>query len=77
MIFYILIGIIYWGVFAAFMQTNKDNPKYWDIYQYTENSWRMEMIMSFILGGFFWPVFVAFIIIYKIAFKILNKNKNK
>jgi len=75
MIFYALVSIIYWGVFAAFMQVNKDNPKYWDIYQYTENSWRFEIMLAFILGGLLWPVFIVFMIIYKIAFKILNKNK--
>ena len=75
MIFYILVSIIYWGVFAAFMQTHKDDPRYWDIYQYTDNSWKLETILSFILGGLVWPVFIIFMIIYKIAFKILNKNK--
>lgn len=77
MIAYIIISIIYWGTFAAFMQVNKEGTKYWDHYSWGESNWKMEMTVLCILGGFFWPIILPLIAVYKIAFKILNKNKNK
>ena len=75
MIGYIIISVLYVAIFAAFMQVNRDNSKYWDIYQYSDPSWKIEYIMLCVIGFFIWPLVVLFIIFNRLAFKILKKNK--
>lgn len=75
MIFYLLISVIYCATFIAFMNTKKDDDQYWDT-RY-DSGWEAKYIMLCILGTLAWPLIIPFIIFYKIAFKILNKqNKN-
>ena len=77
MIAYFIMCVLYCATFVAFMQTNNLNPKYWDVYQYSDPSWKVESIVLCIVGTFFWPGIILFLIFHRIAFKILNKNKNK
>ena len=82
MLTYILISLIYAGVFIAWMKTKQPdrygNGNYsnecWD----NPNGWSDLYILYFILGTLFWPIVITINIISKIAFKILNTiNKNK
>ena len=75
MIAYIIISVLYCATFAAFMQVNKDDPKYWNVYSRGDSDWKIEMSILCILGFFFWPAVTLFLIFYKLTFKILNKNK--
>lgn len=75
MIGYVIISVLYVAVLTAFMQVNKDNPKYWDIYQYSDPTWRTEYMVLCAVGFFFWPLVILFLIFNRLAFKILNKNK--
>lgn len=75
MIGYIIISVLYAATFAAFMQVNKDNIKYWDVYSWGSSSWKIEMSILCMIGFFFWPAVILFILFYKVAFKFLNKNK--
>jgi hypothetical protein len=72
-VFYLLISIIYCATFVAFMNTKKGDENYMDRY----NDWHFQYIILCVLGTLLWPFVIPFIIFYKIAFKILNKqNKN-
>jgi len=79
-ILYVLISIIYCATFVAFMKTKQPTEErnysneYWDKY----DGWEFQYIMLCIVGTLLWPLIIPFMIIYKIAFKILNKtNKQK
>jgi hypothetical protein len=71
MILYILISVIYCATFIAFMNTRDTEDKRYFKY----GDWKFGAIMLCLLGTIAWPLVISFIIIYKIAFKILNKNK--
>ena len=73
MIGYLLISVLYCATFVAFMSTREDDTEYKDRW----GDWNIQYIMLCILGTFLWPLVIPFIIFYKIAFKIFNKNKNK
>jgi hypothetical protein len=76
MIGYILISVLYCATFIAFMKTKEDDES--ESYMDRYGDWHMKYILLCILGTFFWPLVIPFIIFYKIAFKILNKtNKQK
>ena len=77
MIAYIIVSVLFVAVFMAFMKVNKEGIEYWDHYSWGESQWKMEMVLLCILGFFFWPAVILFLVFNKIAFKILNKNKNK
>jgi hypothetical protein len=73
MIFYLLISVIYCATFVAFLNTKKGDESYMDRY----GDWHMKYILLCMLGTVIWPLVIPFLIFYKIAFKILNKqNKN-
>jgi hypothetical protein len=73
MIFYLLMCVIYCATFIAFMKTKENETPYWDGY----GSWEIQYVLLCVLGTVLWPLIIPFIIFYKIAFKILNKqNKN-
>lgn len=69
-VLHLLISIIYCATFIAWMKTKEDNNEYW---KYGE--WNPKYIILCLLGTLLWPLVIPFIIFYKIAFKILNKNK--
>jgi hypothetical protein len=72
MIGYLLISVLYCATFIAFMNTReRGDERYFDGF----NDWKIEMIFLCLLGALLWPFVIPFIIFYKIAFKILNKNK--
>jgi hypothetical protein len=52
------------------MKTKENNNEYWDY-----GDWYPKYIILCLLGTVLWPLVIPFIISYKIAFKILNKNK--
>jgi len=71
MIGYILISILYCATFIAFMNTrDKDDERYFDY-----GDWRIECVLLCVIGTIIWPLVIPFIIFYKVAFKLLNKNK--
>lgn len=69
-VLYLLISIIYCAIFIAWMKTKENNNEYWDY-----GDWYPKYIILCLLGTVLWPLVIPFIIFYKIAFKILNKNK--
>ena len=72
-LWYLLISVLYCATFIAFMKTQEDNDEYWDY-----GDWEIRYIFLCALGTIVWPLVIPFIIFYKIAFKILNKqNKTK
>jgi len=77
-ILYPVVSILYWGIFIAFMQANKGDTRYWEVYQYTDPSWKIEYVLLCIIGGFLWIVFIPVLAVYKIAFKFFKqKQTNK
>lgn len=72
-IWYLLVSVLYCATFVAFMNTKEDDKQYWDISY--DSGWQPTYIMLCILGTALWPLIIPFIIFYKLAFKILNKNK--
>ena len=79
MITYILISLLYAGVFIAWMKTKQPMPgeyggnKYWEDHE----MWNEIYFIYLILGVLLWPIVISIAIIYKIAFKVLNTiNKN-
>ena len=71
MIGYIIISILYCATFIAFMKTKEKNEEYVDSW----GDWQAKYIVLCRAGTLLWPLIIPFIIIYKIAFKILNKTK--
>ena len=76
MIAYFIISVLYCATFVAFMEVNKTGTEYWNHYSWGSSDWKLEMTLLCILGFFFWPAVILFLVFNKIAFKILNKNKN-
>ena len=72
-IWYLLVSVLYCATFVAFMNTKKDDKQYWDISY--DSGWKEKYIMLCVLGTALWPLIIPFLIFYKLAFKILNKNK--
>ena len=73
-VLYLLISIIYCAIFIAWMKTKENDESYVDRY----GDWNGQYILLCLLGTIIWPLVIPFIIFYKIAFKILNKqNKTK
>ena len=73
-VWYLLISVLYCATFIAWMKTKENDESYVDRY----GDWNGQYILLCLLGTFFWPLVIPFIIFYKIAFKILNKtNKTK
>ena len=68
---YLLISVIYAAVFIAFMKSKEDDTEYVDSY----GDWEMRYTLLCVIGAFFWPFVIPFIIVYKIALKILTKQK--
>ena len=77
MIAYILISIIYCATFIAWMKTKQpiqNNGIYGNEYWMDDETWNGKYIALVIVGTLLWPLVIPFIIFYKIAFKVLNKN---
>lgn len=74
-IWYLLVSVLYCATFVAFMNTKEgdESETYMDRY----GDWHAQYIILCLLGTVLWPLVIPFIIFYKLAFKILNKNKNK
>ena len=70
-VFYVLVSIIYCATFIAFMNTRDQTDERYFMY----GDWQFGAIMLCLLGTIAWPLVIPFIAIYKLAFKILNKNK--
>ena len=69
---YLIISVIYAGVFAAWMNTKKYNNEYW---QYGD--WKTEYVFACAAGTLLWPLFIPFIFVYKLATKYFNNKKQK
>ena len=72
-IWYLLISILYCATFVAFMKTKKDDES--ETYMDAYGEWNGQYLILCIVGTFFWPLVIPFMVFYKVAFKILNKNK--
>jgi len=74
MIGYVFISVLYCAVYLAWLKTkSSDDERYYDY-----GDLKFEYIMLCILGTLLWPLIIPFLIVHKIAFKILNKqNKTK
>jgi len=70
-VLYLMISVIYCATFVAFMKTREDNEAYVDKW----GTWEVQYIALCVVGTVLWPLVIPFIVIYKIAFKILNKTK--
>jgi len=72
-LWYLLISVLYCATFIAFMKTkeNDESEAYMDRY----GDWHAQYLLLCLLGTIAWPLVIPFIAIYKLAFKILNKNK--
>ena len=72
-IWYLLISVLYCATFVAFMKTKENDESETYVDKYGE--WNGQYIALCIVGTFFWPLVIPFIVFYQIAFKILNKSK--
>ena len=72
-LWYLLISVLYCATFIAWMKTkeNDESEAYMDRY----DDWHAKYIILCLLGTALWPLVIPFIISYKVAYKILNKNK--
>lgn len=68
-VWYLMVSVIYAATFVAWMKTKEDMDQYWDY-----GDWKMKYLLLCVIGAFFWPLVIPFIVFYKIAFKILNKT---
>lgn len=79
-IWYLLVSILYCATFLAWMKSkqpdgqNEYSNEYWS----DDEFWDGKYLTLCIVGTALWPLIIPFIIFYKLAFKILNKqNKTK
>lgn len=73
-ILYFIVSLIYASTFTAWMQSNKGDERYWNKYSWSEPDWKGEYIALILLGFFFWPLVILFIIFYKIALNFFSKK---
>ena len=69
---YLIISVIYAGVFVAWMNTKRDNHEYW---QYGD--WNPKYVFACAAGTLLWPLFIPFTFVYKLATKYFNNKKQK
>jgi len=78
MLLYIIGVILFAGIFAAYIQSQKDNPKsnLWERFSYLQDEWNVGAIVLLIFGSLFWFAAIPIWIVYRIAYKIF-KTKTK
>jgi hypothetical protein len=76
-VFYLVVVVAYIACFVAFMNSKRKDKKYWEVYEWTEDTWVFEYKIGMVFSALLWPVSIPGYLFYKLVYKQAEKFFNK
>jgi len=72
-VLYFVVLVAYIACFTAFMNSKKGDEKYWDVYDWAEDNWKVEYTFAALFGSTFWPISIPGYLFFKFVSKQAEK----
>jgi hypothetical protein len=73
-VLYFIVLVAYIACFTAFMDSKREDKKYWDKYgSIFDDSWKLEYCFMMVFGALFWPLSIPGYLFYRFVYKQAEK----
>ena len=70
---YFVVIIAWLACFTAFMNSKKGDEKYWNVYDWAEDDWKIDYVFAAVFGSIFWPISIPGYLLFKFVYKQAEK----